>query len=66
MLPEPVGAIPHSVRNQKRLRPAHCRSQQVPMADMSHPGHVQLLERWLKSYKPEPLWSWRQTCDDSR
>ncbi len=31
------------------------RSHQVPMADMSQPGHVQILERWLKSYKPEEL-----------
>ena len=25
------------------------------MADMSRPGHLQILERWLKSYKPEEL-----------
>ena len=31
------------------------RSHQVPMADMSHPGHVQILETWMKSYKPEEL-----------
>jgi xylulose-5-phosphate/fructose-6-phosphate phosphoketolase len=31
------------------------RSHQVPMADMSHPGHVKILEDWLKSYKPEEL-----------
>jgi xylulose-5-phosphate/fructose-6-phosphate phosphoketolase len=31
------------------------RSHQVPMADMSHPGHVQLLESWMKSYKPQEL-----------
>jgi xylulose-5-phosphate/fructose-6-phosphate phosphoketolase len=31
------------------------RSHQVPMADMSKPGHVQILEGWLKSYKSEEL-----------
>src|SRR5437773_10283802 len=31
------------------------RSHQVPMADMSHPGHVQILETWMRSYKPEEL-----------
>ncbi len=32
------------------------RSHQVPLADMAkHPGHVQMLEAWLKSYKPEEL-----------
>jgi xylulose-5-phosphate/fructose-6-phosphate phosphoketolase len=30
------------------------RSHQVPFAAMtSHPEHIQLLERWLKTYKPE-------------
>src|SRR5436305_13701426 len=31
------------------------RSHQVPMSDMSKPEHVQVLERWLKSYRPEEL-----------
>jgi xylulose-5-phosphate/fructose-6-phosphate phosphoketolase len=32
------------------------RSHQVPFAEMaSQPGHVKLLERWMKSYKPEEL-----------
>ncbi|HEX9666039.1 MAG TPA: phosphoketolase family protein, partial [Thermodesulfobacteriota bacterium] len=32
------------------------RSHQVPIADMSQkPGHVKLLEKWMKSYKPERL-----------
>ncbi|MCC3570247.1 MAG: phosphoketolase family protein [Microcoleus sp. PH2017_40_RAT_O_B] len=32
------------------------RSHQVPLAEMaSKPGHVQLLEDWMKSYKPEEL-----------
>ncbi len=29
------------------------RSHQVPMGDMSHPGHVKLLEQWMKSYRPQ-------------
>ncbi len=32
------------------------RSHQVPFAEMeSKPGHVKLLEQWMKSYKPEEL-----------
>ncbi|MFT3883426.1 MAG: phosphoketolase family protein [Gemmatales bacterium] len=31
------------------------RSHQVPLSNMSHPGHVQLLEKWMKSYHPEQL-----------
>ncbi len=31
------------------------RSHQVPMADMGKPGHLQILEDWLRSYKPEEL-----------
>jgi xylulose-5-phosphate/fructose-6-phosphate phosphoketolase len=31
------------------------RSHQVPMGDMAHPGHVKILEEWLKSYRPEEL-----------
>jgi len=31
------------------------RSHQVPMSDMSKPGHIRILEQWLKSYKPEEL-----------
>ena len=30
------------------------RAHQVPIADFeAHPGHLQLLERWLRSYEPE-------------
>jgi len=29
------------------------RSHQLPMGDMSHPGHVKILEQWLKSYRPQ-------------
>jgi xylulose-5-phosphate/fructose-6-phosphate phosphoketolase len=31
------------------------RSHQVPMGDMSHPGHVKILEEWLRSYRPHEL-----------
>jgi xylulose-5-phosphate/fructose-6-phosphate phosphoketolase len=31
------------------------RSHQVPMGDMDKPAHVKILERWMKSYKPEEL-----------
>jgi xylulose-5-phosphate/fructose-6-phosphate phosphoketolase len=31
------------------------RSHQVPMADMTHPGHLKILEDWLKSYHAEEL-----------
>lgn len=31
------------------------RSHQVPMGDMSHPGHLEKLEKWMRSYRPEEL-----------
>ena len=31
------------------------RSHQVPMGDMIRPGHVKILEQWLKSYRPSEL-----------
>ncbi len=31
------------------------RSHQVPMGDMSHPGHVKILEKWMRSYRPKEL-----------
>jgi len=31
------------------------RSHQVPMGEMSHPGNVKILEKWLKSYRPQEL-----------
>ncbi len=31
------------------------RSHQVPMGDMSQPGHVQILSDWLHSYRPTEL-----------
>ena len=31
------------------------RSHQVPMGEMSKPEHIQILEQWMKSYRPEEL-----------
>jgi xylulose-5-phosphate/fructose-6-phosphate phosphoketolase len=31
------------------------RSHQVPMGEMSRPGHVKILATWLKSYRPQEL-----------
>ncbi len=31
------------------------RSHQVPVSDLSRPGHLRLLERWLRSYRPREL-----------
>jgi xylulose-5-phosphate/fructose-6-phosphate phosphoketolase len=31
------------------------RSHQVPMGEMSHPGHVQILEEWMRGYRPQEL-----------
>ncbi|MCG3205518.1 MAG: Xylulose-5-phosphate phosphoketolase [Elusimicrobia bacterium] len=31
------------------------RSHQVPMGEMDRPDHIKILEKWMKSYKPEEL-----------
>jgi len=31
------------------------RSHQVPMGEMDKPGHIEVLETWMKSYRPEEL-----------
>src|SRR6201993_3996147 len=31
------------------------RSHQVPMGDMDKPDHIKILEKWMKSYRPEEL-----------
>ncbi len=31
------------------------RAHQVPIADMEKPGHIALLEEWMRSYRPEEL-----------
>ena len=33
------------------------RSHQVPMGDMDKRGHIKILEQWMKSYKPEELFT---------
>jgi xylulose-5-phosphate/fructose-6-phosphate phosphoketolase len=33
------------------------RSHQVPMDDMDKPAHIKILEQWMKSYKPEELFT---------
>src|SRR5579875_1452169 len=32
------------------------RAHQVPMADMSNPEHLHILEQWMRSYEPQKLW----------
>src|SRR5262249_56116537 len=44
---------PKEVDGQKTE--GYWRSHQVPMSDMAYPGHVQILENWMKSSKPEQL-----------
>jgi len=31
------------------------RSHQVPMGDLNKPGHVEILQRWMQSYRPDEL-----------
>ena len=38
-----------------KLCEGYWRSHQVPMGEMDKPGHVKVLETWLKSYRPEEL-----------
>ena len=33
------------------------RSHQVPLANMDQPGHIGILENWLKSYQPQELFN---------
>ncbi len=37
----------------------HWRSHQVPVSDFSKPGHLQILEDWLRSYRPAELFDER-------
>jgi xylulose-5-phosphate/fructose-6-phosphate phosphoketolase len=39
------------------------RAHQVPVADMDKPGHLQILEEWLRSYQPDELFD-AQGCLD--
>ncbi len=38
-----------------RLTEGTFRSHQVPMGEMNRAGHVKLLEKWMKSYRPREL-----------
>ncbi|WP_319585698.1 phosphoketolase family protein [uncultured Desulfobulbus sp.] len=31
------------------------RAHQVPMGEMSHPGHIRMLAEWMQSYRPQEL-----------
>jgi xylulose-5-phosphate/fructose-6-phosphate phosphoketolase len=44
---------PHEVDG--KLCEGYWRSHQVPMGDMDKPEHIALLEKWMKSYRPEQL-----------
>jgi xylulose-5-phosphate/fructose-6-phosphate phosphoketolase len=44
---------PHEVDG--KLTEGYWRSHQVPMGDMDRPEHIALLERWMKSYRPDEL-----------
>ncbi|HYM49512.1 MAG TPA: phosphoketolase family protein [Candidatus Limnocylindrales bacterium] len=33
------------------------RAHQVPVADLSNPEHLEILDRWLRSYRPEELFT---------
>ena len=39
------------------------RSHQVPMGDMDKPEHIRILERWMKSYRPEELFDDRRPAE---
>jgi xylulose-5-phosphate/fructose-6-phosphate phosphoketolase len=38
-----------------KLCEGYWRSHQVPMGEMDQPGHVAILEQWMRSYRPEEL-----------
>jgi xylulose-5-phosphate/fructose-6-phosphate phosphoketolase len=44
---------PHEIDG--KLTEGYWRSHQVPMGDMDKPEHITLLEKWMKSYRPEQL-----------
>lgn len=37
------------------------RAHQVPLSDMAKPGHLAILEKWMRSYKPQELFDRRGT-----
>jgi xylulose-5-phosphate/fructose-6-phosphate phosphoketolase len=44
---------PHDVDG--KLTEGYWRSHQVPMGDMDKPEHIEVLEKWMKSYRPQQL-----------
>ncbi|WP_109126544.1 phosphoketolase family protein [Dyella sp. C11] len=40
------------------------RAHQVPLSDISKPGHLEILERWMQSYKPKALFGKEGTLID--
>src|SRR5947199_8207080 len=54
ILRSPKGWVDPTVRDGKPTEGSF-RSHQVPMGDMNHPGHVKILEKWMKSYRPREL-----------
>jgi xylulose-5-phosphate/fructose-6-phosphate phosphoketolase len=54
VLRSPKGwTCPHEIDGL--LEEGYWRSHQVPMADMTKPEHIRILESWMKSYRPEQL-----------
>ena len=55
VLRTPKGWTGPKVVDGKRIEGTF-RAHQVPLGEMAeHPGHVKLLEKWMKSYRPEEL-----------
>ena len=54
-LPHAPRAGPARRRSMARSARATGAAHQVPMGDMAKPEHVQILETWMKSYRPEEL-----------
>ena len=44
-----------------KLCEGYWRSHQVPMGDMNKPEHIAILERWMRSYRPEELFDAKGT-----
>jgi phosphoketolase len=54
ILRSPKGWTGPKVVDDKRTE-GSWRSHHVPMGETAEPGHVKILERWMKSYQPEKL-----------
>jgi xylulose-5-phosphate/fructose-6-phosphate phosphoketolase len=55
VLRTPKGWTTHPAEIDGKTVEGSWRSHQVPMGDMDRPEHVQILEQWLRSYRPEEL-----------